>query len=73
MRWRLLPHDLPPWQTVEHDWRSWRIEGRWEPILAVLRERQGRGSTPSAAILDRGREGGGAVTGGWPRRTSACP
>jgi len=60
MRWRLLPHDLPPWQTVEHDWRSWRIEGRWEPILAVLRERerQGRGPTPSAAILDRGREGG---------------
>lgn len=25
--WRLLPHDLPPWQTVYHYWRIWRIEG----------------------------------------------
>ena len=22
--WRLLPHDLPPWQTIHHYWR--RIE-----------------------------------------------
>jgi len=53
--WRLLPHDLPSRQTVDHDWRSRRVEGRWEPILAGLRERerQGRGPTPSAAILDR--------------------
>ncbi len=54
--WRLLPHDLPPWQTACHYWRTWRIEGRWEQILAVLRERErarlGREPTPSAAILD---------------------
>jgi putative transposase len=26
--WRLLPHDLPPWQTACHYWRLWRLEGR---------------------------------------------
>ena len=54
--WRLLPHDLPPWQTVCHYWRIWRLEGRWEQILAVLREwervRLGRESAPSAMVLD---------------------
>ncbi|MEV4172446.1 IS5 family transposase [Nonomuraea sp. NPDC049709] len=54
--WRLLPHDLPPWQTVYHYWRIWRIEGRWEQILACLRERDrvggGRDPTPSAGIID---------------------
>jgi putative transposase len=54
--WRLLPHDLPPWQTVYHYWRTWRLEGRWEQILTALRERErtrlGRQPTPSAAILD---------------------
>ncbi|MEX5713917.1 IS5 family transposase [Parafrankia sp. FMc6] len=54
--WRLLPHDLPPWQTVYHYWRLWRIEGRWEQILARLRERDragcGREPTPGAGIVD---------------------
>jgi putative transposase len=54
--WRLLPHDFPPWQTVYHYWRVWRWEGRWERILAGLREqerlRQGRNPTPSAVVLD---------------------
>ena len=27
--WRLLPHDLPPWQTVYHYFRSWRQQGLW--------------------------------------------
>jgi putative transposase len=30
--WRLLPHDLPPWQTVYHYFRSWRQQGLWEQI-----------------------------------------
>lgn len=54
--WRLLPHDLPPWQTVYHHWRIWRIEGRWEQILARLREGErvggGRDPTPGAGIID---------------------
>jgi Putative transposase of IS4/5 family (DUF4096) len=24
--WRLLPHDFPPWKTVHHYFRKWRIE-----------------------------------------------
>jgi putative transposase len=54
--WRLLPHDLPPWQTVYHYFRCWRLEGLWEEVHSVLRTqervRQGRRPTPSAAILD---------------------
>jgi putative transposase len=54
--WRLLAHDLPPWPTVYHSFRSWRRQGLWEQIHRVLhvqeRIRQGRPPTPSAAILD---------------------
>ena len=54
--WRLLPHDLPPWQTVSHSFRRWRLDGTWEAINAALRERvrarAGRQAQPSAAILD---------------------
>ena len=25
--WRLLPHDFPPWKTVHHFFRIWRIDG----------------------------------------------
>jgi putative transposase len=53
--WRLR-HDLPPWKTVYHDVRCWRLDGRWEQFVRVLgareRVRQGRRPTPSAAVLD---------------------
>jgi putative transposase len=54
--WRLLPRDFPPWKTV-YDWfRKWRIEGAWERLNAVLRERlrtrSGRSPLPSAGIAD---------------------
>lgn len=54
--WRLLPHHMPPWQTVYHYWRRWQQEGVWEEVLRALREREriqlGRDPTPSAAIVD---------------------
>jgi putative transposase len=28
--WRLLPNDFPPWKTVYHYFRSWRLDGTWE-------------------------------------------
>src|SRR4051812_281740 len=54
--WRLLPHDFPPWQTVYHYFRLWRLAGTWEAALTALREQYrrelGREATPSAAVLD---------------------
>src|SRR3712207_2789679 len=55
--WRALPHDYPPWQTVYHSFRAWRLDGTWErlndELREVVRERAGCNRQPSAAILDR--------------------
>jgi transposase len=54
--WRLLPHDFPPWRTVYHYFRSWRLSGIWERMHSALRERVRvhlkRNPQPSAAIVD---------------------
>jgi putative transposase len=54
--WRLLPHDFPPWKTVHHYFRIWRIDGTWERVHAALRKRvrvrMGRNLQPSAGIVD---------------------
>jgi putative transposase len=56
MAWRLLPHDLPPWQTVYYSLRRWQREGVWDRVHHTLlmadRERTGRDASPTAAILD---------------------
>jgi transposase len=56
MAWRLLPHDLPPWQTVYYYLRRWQREGVWDRVHHTLvmadRERVGREASPTAAILD---------------------
>jgi putative transposase len=54
--WRMLPHEFPPWKTVYHYFRLWRIKGIWEHINTALRTElrvaYGREPEPSAAILD---------------------
>jgi putative transposase len=54
--WRMMPNDLPPWQTVYAQFRKWRKQGMLERINAVLREevrrRRGRQPTPSLGIID---------------------
>jgi putative transposase len=37
--WRLLPHDFPPWKTLYHYFRLWRIDGTWERLHTALRKR----------------------------------
>ena len=54
--WRLLPSDLPPWQTVYRWFAAWRDELRFEAINHALvmadRERVGRDASPTGAIID---------------------
>jgi putative transposase len=72
--WRALPHEYPPWQTVYHYFRVWRLNGDWERLNAklcvVTRERAGRSPEPTAAILDsqsaKTTEKGGRAAGMGP-------
>jgi transposase len=54
--WRLLPNDFPPWKTVYHYFRFWRLDGTWERKHSALRERVRvrleRNPHPSAGIVD---------------------
>ena len=54
--WRLLAHDFPPWKTVYHYFRFWRLDGTWERMHSALRERVRvrlkRNPQPSAGIVD---------------------
>lgn len=55
-QWRMLPKDLPPWQTVYGYFWRWTKAGLWQQIndqlVCTVRQQQGREPQPSAAILD---------------------
>jgi len=54
--WRMLPHDLPPWQTVYDYFRRFQADGTWQKIhdslRGELRREAGRLPHPRAAVLD---------------------
>jgi transposase len=56
LRWRLMPHDLPPWEVAYQQTRRWMAAGCFEAIVhdlrALLRLAAGRAPEPTAAILD---------------------
>ena len=56
VRWRALPGDFPPWQTVYTYFRNWRQDGTWIKIHDSLREWTRidleRHPSPSEAIID---------------------
>lgn len=55
-QWRMVPHDLPPWETVYYYFSQWRDGGIWERLNRELRIEirvsVGKDPEPSAAILD---------------------
>jgi putative transposase len=55
-QWDMLPHDLLPKSTVYDYFAQWRDDGTWQRIVdalrGLLRVREGREATPSAACLD---------------------
>jgi transposase len=55
--WRMLPRDLPPWQTVYWYFKRWRQDGTLDRLHDALREQvrtrsEGRKPAPSAGIVD---------------------
>jgi len=52
----MLPHEFPPWKTVFHYFRAWRLDGTFESMDRAmrcrLREKLGRDPEPSAGIVD---------------------
>ena len=77
-QWRMMPHDLPPWQVVYQQAQRWMKAGCFEHLAHDLRElarlASGRSAQPTAVILD-GRtlqsspeSGGRAGYDGYKRR-----
>src|SRR5579863_9982858 len=54
--WRLLPKEFPGWTTVRYYFDKWSRDGTWrrlnDALRTLLRRREGREDSPSAAILD---------------------
>ena len=55
-QWRMLPHQMPPWQTVYSHFRKWKIDGTWFMIHQALHNQTrcdvGKVPSPTVAIID---------------------
>ena len=56
VQWRMLPKDMPPWQTVYNHFYRLRQRGVWDQVLVELnkiaRIQSGRNPNPSYALID---------------------
>jgi transposase len=56
IKWRAMPHDFPPWQTVYDYYRRWVRNHLWAEINQTLsqqlRKAQGRELQPSLILID---------------------
>jgi transposase len=54
--WRLVPHDLAPWDVAYRWFATWSADGTWDRVHDALRDQvrvaEGRDRQPSAAVLD---------------------
>lgn len=54
--WRMMPHDLPPWEVVYQQSQRWLRAGVFESLVHDLREllrvATGRNARPSATVFD---------------------
>lgn len=54
--WRLVPHDLAPWNTTYKLFAAWSADGTWarvhDTLRGLVRDGDGRDPQPSAAVLD---------------------
>jgi putative transposase len=70
-QWRMLPINVPKWQSVYHDLRAWQLQGVWvsihETLRARVRDKAQRHTHPPAGCLEsqsvQTTEGGGAARG----------
>lgn len=65
-KWRSLPNDLVPWETVYYYFREWRANGLLEYLSQELggdyREKIGRKRSPSVGIIDAQSVKGTAIS-----------
>jgi transposase len=67
--WRLVPHDLAPWDAAYRWFQAWSADGTWRRVHEALRDRvrqaDDRDRQPTAAVLDsqsaKSAEGGEAI------------
>src|SRR5215212_3023049 len=56
IQWRMVPHDLPNWNTIYGYFRDWKRSGVWQRIhdtlRAQLRQKEDRHKHPTAGCLD---------------------
>lgn len=55
-QWRMLPHDLMPYDAAHRWYTTWRTDGTWDKVHDTLRDRVrtsiGKDPQPSAGVLD---------------------